>query len=168
MIGTAVDTNVVSELLLGGPSASFAAAALTDALVRGPLIVGAVVYAELQAAAPQPDELDSLLAALSIEADFDLPADGVRAAASAWRAYLARRRGAGGTYHCSACGLVNAGFRCAHCGTPIGGPRHILADFLVGAHALYRASALLTWDRGVYATYFPDLQVLRPGGVPGG
>jgi len=52
--------------------------------------------------------------------------------------------------------------RCGRCGASLGGPRHILADFLVGTHALLRASALLTWDRGVYSTYFPDLKVLGP------
>ena len=163
MIGTAVDTNVLSELLLGGPSASIAAAALTDALRRGPLIAGGIVYAELHAVAPAPDELDSLLAGMSVEIDFDLPPDAVRAASSAWRTYLARRGTAGGAYYCAACGQLNSGFRCAQCGVPIGGPRHILADFLIGAHALFRATALVTWDRGVYGAYFPGLKVLRPG-----
>ena len=40
-----------------------------------------------------------------------------------------------------------------------GGPRtRIVADFLIGAHALAVADTFLTRDRGFYATYFLDLR----------
>lgn len=41
-----------------------------------------------------------------------------------------------------------------------GGPRtRIVADFLIGAHALTAADSFLTRDRGFYATYFAELEI---------
>jgi predicted nucleic acid-binding protein len=44
-----------------------------------------------------------------------------------------------------------------------GGPRtRVIADFLIGAHALCQADRLLTRDRGFYHTYFKHLSILDP------
>lgn len=44
-----------------------------------------------------------------------------------------------------------------------GGQRdRMVADFLIGAHALAQADRLLTRDRGVYRKYFRGLRVVDP------
>ena len=41
-------------------------------------------------------------------------------------------------------------------------PRRVVADFLVGAHAMECADCLLTRDKGFYRDYFSNLTVIDP------
>ena len=44
-----------------------------------------------------------------------------------------------------------------------GGPReHLIADFLIGAHAQTQADQIAAMDRGYLRRYFPRLPVLKP------
>lgn len=161
MNGTAVDTNILSEIFLGGPRAASAVRSLKDALAVGPVLASGIVYTEL-CGVGSGEAVVGLLSDMGIELDAQLSLEVWDIAAAAWRTYLGRRRATGFSYHCPACGQANETFLCVGCGTRIGGPRHILADFLIGAHASVAASCLLTWDRGIYRTYFTALRVIHP------
>ncbi len=141
-VTTAIDTNVLVNLW-GGAGASMVAAqqSLEQAAGRGTLVIAPVVYAEL-VAAPQWDAgvVTSLLQAERIEIDWVLDEPVWRTAALAYRGYAERRR--------------------RQRGDP--GPRRILTDFIVGAHAVHFATALLTFDQALYRAAFPSLTLIVP------
>jgi predicted nucleic acid-binding protein len=136
---TAIDTNVLVALWNEDDTLNTAArSALDAALSHGKLVISAPVFAELLAA-PSRNEalLDSFCKDTSILVDWELSEAIWRAAGRAFQAYASRRRK--GAYS---------------------GPRRILADFLIGAHAMQRGYQLLTLDDGLYRTAFPRLSVV--------
>lgn len=137
---TALDTNVLVTLLKADKSEDVTTArtALEKAGEAGKLIVSPAVYSELYAA-PRMTEgfLDGFLKTTHISTEWRHPQTVWRSAATAYKGYADRRRN----------------------DPTDDGPRRILADFLIGAHALHYADALLTFDRGVYRAAFPELTV---------
>ena len=137
---TAVDTNVIVALWDKDPGLSAAAQrALDAALGQGGLIVAAPVFAELLAC-PGRDKafLDAFFQDTGITIDWKLDEAVWRAAGLAFLAYAARRRRHG-----------------------VSGPRRILADFVIGAHAIEKGYQLLTLDDRFYRTAFPRLVIVR-------
>jgi predicted nucleic acid-binding protein len=131
---TAVDSNVLIDIL--GADPTFGPRSLSEARRcghEGVLIACEAVWAEVLAAFPNPAETEAALRRIPLECSSLGRAGAVRAGV-AWRAY--RRRG---------------------------GPRErIVADFLVGAHAMEEADRLLTRDRGFQRMAFAGLTIIDP------
>ncbi len=135
---TAVDTNVIIALWDKDPALSLAAQnALDTAFSRGTLVAAAPVLAEL-IAAPGRNEtfVDSFFQETGIGVDWELPEQVWRLAGRAFRTYAERRRKQRDR-----------------------GPRRILADFIIGAHAFANGFRLLTLDDGLYRAAFPGLAI---------
>lgn len=135
---SAIDTNVLSALWSNEPTAPRVAAWLNAARADGGLVICAPVHAELLAH-PAADEefVGKFLSSTEIRIDFDLGEEVWREAGASFATYAAKRRASGGKQ-----------------------PKRLLADFIVGAHALKNADRLLTLDRGIYEPYFPHLQLV--------
>ncbi|MGO9267166.1 MAG: type II toxin-antitoxin system VapC family toxin [Candidatus Binataceae bacterium] len=131
---TAVDTNVLLDVFGDDPNfAPASAEALRRCLREGALVASEVVWAET---ATVFGEIERFRDAMHKLATSFLPMtdDAAIKAAQAWRRYRTA-----------------------------GGPRdRIVADFLIGAHALVAADRLLTRDRGFYRRYFAGLRIIDP------
>ena len=135
---TAVDTNVLSTLWSGEKLASRVSATLAEAYDEGGLVVSAPVYAELFAyPGTSPKVIQKLLADSDFEIDFALDEPIWTEAGHRYARYVKRRRASSG-----------------------GEARRILADFVIGSHALLRADRLLTLDQGCYQQNFSELPLL--------
>jgi predicted nucleic acid-binding protein len=151
---TAVDTNVLLDVLIpDAPRGEESERALADAVGAGALVISEPVYAELAVHFPDRVDLDRFLADTSIRLE-PSGAEALHRAGSAWREYLRRRPAVA----CPQCGAVQE-LRCDRCGASIQPRQHVVADFVIGAHALVHADRLLTRDRGYCGTYFPELKL---------
>ncbi|MCY4093848.1 MAG: type II toxin-antitoxin system VapC family toxin [Gammaproteobacteria bacterium] len=126
---TAVDTNILIDVLFDDQTnRSHSVNLIRRAYNSGAIVVSSVVYAELASAIPDRRELDNALAFASITVSL-IDSAAAFEAGRRWRQYRQS-----------------------------GGPRtRIIADFLIGAHALLKADRFITRDRGFFSTYFPEL-----------
>lgn len=134
---TAVDTSVLLDVFRGGAAAAASEAALVHCLGEGDVVACDVVWAEVAGAFPTQVEAARTMAAAHVGFS-PLDERAALAAGSAWAAY--RRAG--------------------------GARTRVVADFLIGAHALRHADRLLTRDRGFQRKYFRGLKILDPSRPP--
>jgi hypothetical protein len=135
---TALDTDVVVAHWGPDPSLNLAAqTAIETAFGRGGLIVAAPVFAELLAGPGRSENfVNGFFEDTGIAIDWHLSEAIWRSAGRAFRGYAERRRKHGDS-----------------------GTRRILADFLIGAHAVVHGYRLLTLDERLHRTAFPTLKI---------
>jgi predicted nucleic acid-binding protein len=138
-VTTSIDTNVLIALWDVDDALNRAAqAALDQAAAQGSLVVCAAVFAELLAFPKRTEAfLQAFFRDTSIAVDWSLSEGVWKAAGRAFGVYAVRRRRGGES-----------------------GPRRLLADFVIGAHAAQSGYRLLTLDQGIYRTAFPKLKLI--------
>ena len=135
---TAIDSNILVALWDADDTLHRSARQLLEeAAEAGQLVISGLVYAELLAAPGRSEEfLDRFCEETGIRVEWELKERVCREAGNAYQKYAERRRKQG-----------------------TNGPRRILADFLIGAHALVNGYKLLTLDGRLYRASFPKLRV---------
>ena len=135
---TAIDTNVIVALWDADDSLHRAArAALDKVFIEGTLVISGAVYAELMAAPGRTEAfVEKFCEETRIAVEWEFGEKVWRTAGAAYQDYTARRRKQKGAE-----------------------ARRILADFVIGAHALVNGYKLLTLDAGVYQASFPRLRI---------
>ncbi len=131
---TAVDTNVLVDVLQGDPKfGTLSSQALRRCIQEGLVVVCDVVWAELAAVFPSTKQFEEMLGVLPIVFS-PIGQESAALAGDMWRQY--RKQG--------------------------GDRSRVVADFLVAAHAMGQADRLLTRDRGFYRKYFKKLRLIDP------
>lgn len=130
-----VDSCVLLDIFTEDPTwFAWSATALEHAADAGPLVINAVVYAEISARFDRIEELEATLAS----SDFDLRAIPREAAFLAGKIFVKYRRAGGRKV------------------AP-------LPDFLIGAHAAVDRLPLLTRDERRFRSNFPSVRLISPG-----
>jgi len=130
----AVDSSVIVDVLTGDPAHGDASAqALAQALAAGDVVICEAVTAEVQTLL---DTRETVMDALN---EFGIRFDALNEAAAVRAGHMQRRyRDRGGRR------------------------QRVVADFLIGAHALLQCQALITRDDGFFRDYFKGLRIIVP------
>lgn len=131
---TAVDTCVLIDVFGADPRfGQWSAAALRRCLNEGAVVACAAVWSETRVAFGSDETFAQAMNTLGIDYSAHL-----QPAATLAGAIFRKYRGAGGKRD------------------------RVVADFLIGAHAVTQCDRLLTRDRGYYKKHFAGLVILEP------
>ena len=131
---TAVDSSVILDVVVGDRRhGERSEVALRKAAGEGVLVIGECVLAEIRPAF-RPGQIEEFLVDWNLRFEPSTRESSLLAG-EMLRRYLDRRRA---------------------------GPRRVVADFLIGAHALSTCERLLARDRGYFRDYFARLIVIEP------
>lgn len=131
---TAVDTNILIDIF--GANPEFGRRSLESlklCAAKGAIIACDIVWVESATAFATSEQCLTAMKKISVEFSPTEEKD-LWLAADAWRSYR-----------------NNGGKR-----------ERVVADFLIGAHALNQSQRFLTRDRGFYHQYFSDLIIISP------
>jgi predicted nucleic acid-binding protein len=133
----ALDTNILSAIWTSEPSAALLGEHLFKLKGHGTLTISPFTYVECRACPEASEEfIFRFFAMAGVGIDDSLPNSLWRLAGDRFALYAQRRRAASGQT-----------------------PRRILADFLIGAHALLSADRLMTLDSAFYTRNYPELSL---------
>lgn len=129
---TAVDTSILLDILSASPKHLESSKDLfQQCLTQGKLVVCPVVWGEIRPFFDSDREMERVMGQMQLVFD-DFGREVASKSGEVWRSYRNNR-----------------------------GPRtRLLADFMIGSHALLKADRLLTRDRGFYRDYFSELTLV--------
>jgi predicted nucleic acid-binding protein len=135
---TAIDTNIFSVFWAGVAESKKLDTLLDDARRVGALVICPAVYAEILAhPSATEDKVGRFLQDTGIVVHFSMAEAVWVEAGRRYGRYATRRRKSSG-----------------------GEAKRLLADFIIGAHALVQADRLMTLDCGRYERDFPELKLV--------
>ena len=131
---TAVDSTILLDVLIPDQThGEQSARFLRQCLAEGPVVACAAVWAETAAMFDDARQFADVMHALTVSFS-PMTHDAALRSSRSWQLY--RQRG--------------------------GRRARVIADFLIGAHAMEQADRLLTRDRGFYRDYFTKLRIIDP------
>ena len=135
---TAVDTNVLSAIWTKEVNAAELAVKLAEARRQGLVLICGAVFAEtLASPSLTEDRIRAFLQDTGIQVDAAMNEGIWCETGRRYARYVNRKRKSSAD-----------------------APKRLLADFIIGAHALTQADRLMTLDKGRYKTDFPELVLM--------